>query len=65
MKGLPWWSIGYDSMLLLQRAQVLSLVGKLRYHELRGRAKNRKSDEYDDDGDEDNPVFTVRPAGDE
>jgi hypothetical protein len=52
-------------VLLLQRAQVLSLVGKLRYHEPRGRAKNRKSDECDDDGDEDNSVFTVCPAGDE
>ena len=52
-------------MLLLQRAQVLSLVGKLRYHELHRRAKNRKSDEYDDDDDEDNSVFTVCPAGDE
>ena len=51
--------------MLSTQEGVWYLVGKLRYHEPRGRAKNRKSDECDDDGDEDNSVFTVCPAGDE
>ena len=38
--GLPWWSSGYDFMLPLQGAQVQSLVGELRFHNLLSTAKN-------------------------
>ena len=42
VSGLPWWSSGYDSMLLLLGVQVQSLVWKLRSHMPRGVAKNLK-----------------------
>ena len=32
VKGLPWWSSGYDSTLPMQGAWVRSLVGELRSH---------------------------------
>ena len=37
-KGILWWSSGWDSHLSLPKAQVQSLVGELRVHQLQGTA---------------------------
>ena len=37
-KGILWWSSGWDSHLSLPKAQVQSLVGELRAHQLQGTA---------------------------
>ena len=39
---LSWWSRGLDSVFLLQRTWVQSLVGKLRSHMPCGEAKKKK-----------------------
>ena len=39
--GIPWWSSGYDSTLSPPRAQVQSLVGKLRSHKPQSAAKKK------------------------
>ena len=44
-EGLPWWSNGYDSVLPLQGARVLSLVRELRSHMLVGAAKKKKKND--------------------
>ena len=41
--GMPWWSIGQDSALLLQRAQVQSLVQELKFYMPHGAAKKTKN----------------------
>ena len=41
-KGHPWQSSNQDFMLLLLRALVQSLVGKLRFHKLWGKTKKKK-----------------------
>ena len=38
-KGVPWWSSGWDSVLLLLRTLVQSLVGELRSNKPCGMAK--------------------------
>ena len=40
--GIHWLSSVYDTMLPLQRAQVQSLVGELRFHKLHGTALKYK-----------------------
>ena len=40
--GIPWWSSGQDSILLLLRTQVQSLVGELGSLKLHGMAKKKK-----------------------
>ena len=42
-RGIPWWSSGWDSVLSLPRAWVLSQVGKLRSCKLYMRAKSLQS----------------------
>ena len=41
IQGVPWWSSGQDSMLLLPRAQVQFLVGELRSCKLCSAAKKK------------------------
>ena len=47
---IPWCSGGYDSLLPLQRAQVRSLVGELRFHmhisAAKQRAQSKKNGTY-------------------
>ena len=45
-EGLPWWSNGYDSVLPLQGARVLSLVRELRSHMPCGAAELKKKKNY-------------------
>ena len=40
--GFPWWSIGEDSTLQVERFWVRSLVGELWSHVARGQKKNEK-----------------------
>ena len=42
--GIPWWSSGQDSILLLLRTQVQSLVGELGSLKLHGMAKKKKKE---------------------
>ena len=43
--GIPWWSSGQDSILLLLRTQVWSLVGELGSLKLHDMAKKKKKKE--------------------
>ena len=54
-KGIPWRSNGLDSALPLQGAQVQSLVGELRSHELHSVAQKNKEEEEEEDSKDQNP----------
>ena len=42
--GLPWWSSGENSVLLMQEVQVQFLVRELRSHMPLGMTKKKKKD---------------------
>ena len=44
--GLPWWSMGWDSVLSLLRVQVQSLVRELRSCKLHSVAKRKKAQPF-------------------